>query len=48
VRTRQCNSAGHHLVRDMKTGVADCQTAKTQKPEEWEGPVWALPAVVIG
>src|SRR6266478_2450188 len=42
VQTRQCNGAGHHLVRDMKTGVADCRTAKTQKPEECEGPVWGM------
>jgi len=24
----------------MKTGVADCRTAKTHKPEECKGPVW--------
>jgi hypothetical protein len=48
VQTRQCNRAGHHLVRDMKTGVADCRTAKTQKARGMRGSglgAWAVVAV---
>jgi hypothetical protein len=44
-KTRQCNRAGHHLVRDMKTGVADCRTAKTQKPEDARVRFGAKPAI---